>query len=70
VLFDMSVGGPRPADIHVNPGRRKSPGVSFFHPSTARLAMRTYDKLIATIPDRRDIARARPCPGHGPHEHR
>ena len=26
--------------------------------------MRTYDKLIATIPDRRS-AHARPCPGHG-----
>ena len=27
--------------------------------------MRTYDKLIATIPDRRDVAKPRPCSGHG-----
>jgi len=30
--------------------------------------MRTYDKLIATIPARRELVRARPCPGHGPHK--
>ena len=27
--------------------------------------MRTYDKLIATIPDRRDVDDPRPCSGHG-----
>jgi len=27
--------------------------------------MRTYDKLIATIPDRRDVASPPPCSGHG-----
>ena len=32
--------------------------------------MRTFDKLIATIPDRRESDRARPCPGHGPFEDR
>lgn len=27
--------------------------------------MRTYDKLIATIPERRDVDDPRPCSGHG-----
>jgi len=27
--------------------------------------MRTYDKLIATIPDRREVDQPRPCSGHG-----
>jgi hypothetical protein len=27
--------------------------------------MRTYDKLIATIPDRREVDDPRPCSGHG-----
>jgi hypothetical protein len=27
--------------------------------------MRTYDKLIATIPDRREVDDPRPCAGHG-----
>jgi hypothetical protein len=27
--------------------------------------MRTYDKLIATIPARRDVDDSRPCAGHG-----
>jgi hypothetical protein len=29
--------------------------------------MRTYDKLIATIPDRRGVVPVRPCPGRSPH---
>jgi len=29
--------------------------------------MRTYDKLIATIPARRGVARVRPCPGRCMH---
>ena len=56
-----------PADP-TEPRQAQSPGVSFFRlsfHSTARLAMRTYDKLIATIPDRRDVDGPRPCSGHG-----
>jgi hypothetical protein len=29
--------------------------------------MRTYDKLIATIPARRSVAYLRPCSGRNPH---
>jgi hypothetical protein len=29
----------------------------------AVFTMRTYDKLIATIPDRRSVVRVRPCSG-------
>ena len=56
-----------------NPGRHASPGVSSFrilrrdapHLSFpfASTAMRTYDKLIATISVRRSADDARPCSG-------
>jgi hypothetical protein len=67
VLFDLSSEGRRALPTN-QPRQAQASGVSFFSSfdsSTARLAMRTYDKLIATIPERRDVDDPRPCSGHG-----
>lgn len=46
-----------------NPGRPRLPGFCFFSGST--MFTRTFDKLIATIPARRNVgtARVRLCSG-------
>jgi len=66
VLFDLSSEGRRA--LPTNPPRQaQASGVSFFYVAffNCRFAMRTYDKLIATIPERRDVDDPRPCSGHG-----